>query len=361
MICSKPNSRALLYMQGVLGFDTRKILKLKFVCEPQYIVSEPARYAESIKTLAGEKFYAALLSGDADKLLADYTDTLTRTGVGYVTLADPEYPAQLREIGMPPAVLYYKGDYSLLETPILGVVGAREPSRYGLDVTALFAGTIAKAGVTIASGFARGVDSAAHRAALKADGKTIAVFGCGIDLVYPSENADLYKRIAEKGLLLSEYAPGTPAIGFRFPERNRIISGISRGVLVTEARRKSGSLITADCAIEQGRHLFVVPAAIGSKRGEGSNDLIRKNAAAFVSSPDHVLEDLGLQSKKIEASHMQLDYAEAMVIEALGFQNLHFDALSKITGLGVSALNALLAKMELLQLIKKLDNNYYGV
>ena len=249
-----------------------------------------------------------------------------------------------------------------MKSRCLGVVGTREPSMYGRQCTEKFVSALAKLKLTIVSGLARGVDAVAHRTALMNDGKTVAVVATGIDVVFPASNAVLCDDIARNGLVITEYAPGTPALAYNFPERNRIISGLSAGVLVTEAGLKSGSLITADCAVKQGKELFIIPSAVNSPRGAGGNRLLKSLQGAMVLSPDDVAEALGVCAAPDEpASAMQLDFTEERILDALSFSEVSFDDLLSITGLGVSDLNALLVRMELNGLIRKLENNYYGV
>ncbi len=200
------------------------------------------------------------------------------TGTTLVPIRDPRYPDALRAIHDPPVLLFVRGRVELLQTPTLGVVGTRRPTHYGVAVAERLSTDLARARLTIASGMARGIDTAAHRAALEAGGSTIAVFGCGVDRIYPAENKKLAERIAAAGLLVSEFPMGTPGHPQNFPVRNRIISGISLGVLVVEGAQYSGSSITAKLAMEQGREVFAVPGNITSKMSWGPNLLIKQGA-----------------------------------------------------------------------------------
>ncbi|MCL2630361.1 MAG: DNA-processing protein DprA [Firmicutes bacterium] len=278
-----------------------------------------------------------------------------------IKIGDKEYPPLLLEISNPPKVLYCIGDISLLKTKCLGVVGSREPSRYGEDTTHRFVYEIASQGITIVSGLAKGIDSVAHKTALDMGGKTIAVLGCGIDKIYPQENAYLYNRIYKEGLVVSEYGEGVKPNGYQFPERNRIVSGLCEGILVTEARVKSGSIITAEIAVEQGRNIYAVPSSINSPRGEGSNKLLKRYPHALTLSPEEIIAELGLTAVRTKPSNMQLDYTEGVILEALTYKPLHFDELMALTGLSTAQLNALLTRLELFEIIKKYENNTYGV
>jgi DNA processing protein len=215
---------------------------------------------------------------------------LAETGAVLVPCTDARYPARLKEIFDPPPLLFARGRLELLGALMLGVVGTRRPTAYGTAVTARLAKDLAAAGLAIASGMARGIDSAAHRAVLEAGGDTIAVFGCGVDEVYPAENRKLAREIAEKGLVLSEYPMGSPPYPQNFPVRNRIISGMSVGVLVVEGGEYSGSSITAKLAAEQNREIFAVPGNITSKMSWGPNLLIKQGAKLVQEWNDVVVE-----------------------------------------------------------------------
>ncbi len=213
-----------------------------------------------------------------------------QAGAQVVTLSDPRYPVRLKEIFDPPIMLFARGSVELLNSLNLGIVGTRRPTPYGLAVTERLSSDLARAGLTIVSGMARGVDTAAHRGTLAAGGNTIAVLGCGVDLVYPSENRRLAADIAAKGLIISEFPMGAPAYPQNFPIRNRIISGLSLGVLITEGAQYSGSSITARLALDQGREVFAVPGSIISKMSWGPNLLIKQGAKLVQDWNDVVVE-----------------------------------------------------------------------
>ncbi|MGA2434181.1 MAG: DNA-processing protein DprA [Bryobacteraceae bacterium] len=225
-------------------------------------------------------------------------EKLVQLGGALVTLFDPRYPGRLREIFDPPPLLYARGRIDLLGSLMLGVVGTRRPTPYGAAVTERLSGDLARAGLTIASGMARGIDTVAHRAALEAGGNTVAVLGCGIDIAYPVENRRLAEELAVKGLIVSEFPMCTPAFPQNFPIRNRIISGISAGVLIVEGAQYSGSAITARLALEQGREVFAVPGSIVSKMSWGPNLLI-KQGAKLVQDWNDVVEDLSPADRRV--------------------------------------------------------------
>ena len=208
----------------------------------------------------------------------DQQQRAMNAGAQMITIQDPRYPQRLREIFDPPLVLFALGNMDLMCSAGIAVVGTRRPTAYGVAATERLSADLAKAGLTIISGMARGVDTAAHRAALAEGGDTMAVFGCGVDVLYPVDNRKLYQEIARKGLLLSEFPMGAPAYPQNFPIRNRIVSGISLGVLIVEGAQHSGSAITARLAMDQGREVFAVPGNITSKMSWGPNLLIKQGA-----------------------------------------------------------------------------------
>ena len=224
-------------------------------------------------------------------------EKMRNLGVSVIPVFDRRYPPMLSEIFDPPILLFARGNVELLQTLMLGIVGTRRPTAYGVTVTERLAGDLAKLGFTISSGMARGVDTCAHQAALNCDGNTVAVYGCGIDQVYPSENRKLSESIMSNGLVISEYPIGAPAYPQNFPVRNRIISGMSLGVLVVEGAQYSGSAITARLAMEQGREVFAVPGNITSKASWGPNLLI-KQGAKLVQEASDVAEELTAETRR---------------------------------------------------------------
>ena len=245
-----------------------------------------------------------------DKATAEWQG-LQKEGTSFVFLHGPGYPQLLASTDDAPLILYCQGNERLLQGAMVGIVGSRDCTEEGIRVTAFFARALSAAGVTIVSGMARGIDRAAHIAALREVGSSIAVLGTGVDVVYPQDNGDLHAIIAKEGLLVSEFPPGTPPQPQNFPVRNRIISGLSRGVLVAEASRRSGSLITARLALEQGRDVFAVPGHTLSLMSEGCRSLIRQGAKPVFGARD-ILEDLGeaLQSDARMAVMASIPFAD---------------------------------------------------
>jgi len=239
---------------------------------------------------SGERARAVLRSGEdlpAEKWAGELE---RRAGMRIVTAFDEEYPSLLAEISDPPFLLYAAGNLERLRLPAVGVVGSRDATRYGRDVAARLSRELALAGVTVVSGFARGVDEAAHQAALSTPGGTIAVLGCGLDVEYPREHAALKKAVASRDLLISEFPPGTEPKPSNFPIRNRIIAGLCVGVVVVEASRRSGSLITARLANEFGRDVFAVPGSVFSQTSIGAHELLRDGAILCRGAEDVLAE-----------------------------------------------------------------------
>ena len=228
----------------------------------------------------------------------DQQHKMLEAGAGFVPVTDPRYPKRLKPIYDPPIGLFYKGKLELAESVTVAVVGTRHPTPYGIAATERLAGDLANAGIAIVSGMARGIDSTAHKAALAAGGETIAVFGCGVDLIYPQENRKLYNDIAEKGLMISEFPMGSPAFPQNFPIRNRIISGMSCGVLIVEGAQYSGSTITARLALDHGREVYAVPGNITSKMSWAPNLLI-KQGAKLIQDWNDVFNDLPPEDRRL--------------------------------------------------------------
>jgi DNA processing protein len=281
-----------------------------------------------------------------------------------ITIDDPRYPQQLREATGAPMALFCQGDPDLLPLPQLAIVGARSATPQGLENARAFAAELARRGLVITSGLALGIDGAAHQGALEADGLTIAVFGTGLDRVYPARHRDLAHRIAEKGLLISEFPPGTPGKPEHFPRRNRVISGLALGVLVVEAAQDSGSLITARMASEQGREVFAIPGSIHNPVARGCHRLIRQGAK-LVETVDDILEEIAphiARSAPLRSSTPQGDPQDLALLAVLGDDSLSFDDLLARSGLAMDALSASLLRLELAgQIAPAAGGRYQGV
>jgi len=288
---------------------------------------------------------------------------VTKIGAYLVTWADSSYPDNLRHIPDPPPLLYVRGTLLNSDILALSIVGTRRATRYGLDVANRMGYWLASQDVTIVSGLAPGVDSAAHRGALQAKGRTIAVMGTGIDSIYPRENKKLADEIVDNGALVTEFAPGTPPTGKNFPRRNRIISGLSLGTLIAEAPKNSGAIITAETALEQGRDVFAVPANIFNEMGAGCNRLIQEGAKLVMRASD-VLDELNVTytNKVVEQKTEVIAPAgnlEAQVLEALDTEPRHIDEIIRQTGLSTSNVASTLAILELKGLAQMVGGMQY--
>ncbi|MBS0190705.1 MAG: DNA-processing protein DprA [Phycisphaerales bacterium] len=296
-------------------------------------------------------------------------------GVRLVSVADDSYPALLKAVPDPPPILYYKGDLRAADRFALAIVGSRRCTAYGLEQTTRFAGTLARAGITIVSGGARGIDTAAHRAALMSDGRTLAVLGCGLAHVYPPENAELFEKIAgsgTSGAVISELPMDTAPDRQNFPRRNRIISALSLGVLVIEAGKGSGALITAEQAAEEhGREVFALPGRVDSPASEGSNELLKSGGAGLVTEPADVIAALESPARHLadgtHAARYQMPAQPApafklapeqhQILEALETDR-SADELVELTGLPASSIRSHLTLLEISKRVQRVGSRF---
>jgi DNA processing protein len=304
----------------------------------------------AIADVIGNKLADKLLDQDAETSIEVALAWAAEPGNHIVTLADAAFPQSLLQTADPPCLLYAKGNLQLLNRPAIALVGSRNATAQGNGNAEAFACALSQAGLTVVSGLALGIDAAAHRGALNGPGSTIAVIGTGADRIYPASNADLARRIAETGVVISEFALGTPAAAYNFPRRNRLISGLSRGVLVVEAAVGSGSLITARMALEQGREVFAIPGSIHSPLAKGCHQLI-KQGAKLVESAQDVLEELRWDASSprlAERAEQALPTDKASrLLSIMGFDPVDPDTLSARAGLTADSLFAMLTVLEL--------------
>jgi len=271
---------------------------------------------------------------------------------------DPLFPESLKKIKSPPKVLYFIGNLELKNKFLFAIVGTRTPSDYGKKVVIDFAKTLTEAGFVIVSGLAKGIDALAHKTCLDYGGKTIAVLGSGLDKVYPKENLRLAKEIIQKqGALVSEYPPSTSPCHFHFPERNRIIAGLSQGVLVIEAREKSGASITADWAFSQKKPVFAIPGSIYNETSKGCHFLI-KRGAKLVNSPKEILQFFGISFKQRKVM-IEATEEEKLIFQLLLDKSLHIDEIIQLSKLEASKVLQTISKMELEGKIKNLGGNIF--
>lgn len=286
---------------------------------------------------------------------------MTNDNIRKLTPEDKEYPKILKQISDPPKELYLRGDFLERDKIAIGIVGTRECSGYGKQATLDIVGNLAEAGITIVSGLAKGIDTFAHRAALERGGRTIAVLGSAIDSksIYPCCNKKLAEKIIKNGALVSEYPAGTKSERYFFPQRNRIISGLSLGVLIVEAPEKSGALITAASALEQNREVFAVPGSIYSKNSVGTNKLIQMGAK-LVASANDILEELNLPlifEKKKEFKPENKE--EELLLNILTKEPMHIDEITKKSNLSAKIVNSTLIMLELKGAVKNIGGGYY--
>jgi DNA processing protein len=308
-----------------------------------------SKRAEAIKAFSGEA-----LERDLEKLKGE--------GIRVITTLSEEYPEALREVPSAPLVLYVKGEIRKENRFAIAVVGTRTPSPYGVSVTERMASELASTGFTVVSGLARGIDSAAHRGSLRAGGRGIAVLGSGMDVPYPPENRGLMERLAGSGAVLTEFPPGTRPFKGNFPMRNRIISGLALGVLIVEAARDSGALITARHALEQNKEVFAIPGNINSAASSGTNELIRQGARIVVRAQD-IVEELApvLKGfiKSAKAEKAEISSEEKAICDIMTGEPRHVDALSRQSGLTASKTLALLLHLELKGVVKQTEGKMF--
>ncbi len=330
--------------------------------DPEHIFKASRRELERVDGI-GKRLAAAITETDIHGKVRSELKLAKELNVSIVTFTDKPYPNNLKQIYDPPPLLYVRGDLQAKDDLAISMVGSRLSSSYGRMITERIAGDVARHGVTIVSGMARGIDSAAHRGALSAGGRTIAVLGCGVDIVYPPENRRLFEEITAHGAVISEFPMSTPPEGTNFPRRNRIISGLSLGVVVVQADSRSGSLITAGLALEQNRDVFAVPGNVGMARSRGTNRLI-KQGAKLVESADDILEEIlprfqhqGLEPTDVKPS---LEDEEERVFRLVEDEPAHIDSIIAQTGMDASRVSAILLQLELRGLVQQLPGKRFA-
>ena len=355
-----------LALQRAPGIGSRRCLKLLSEFDsPATIFEAGADHLRSIGLRPDSIDY--LVNPDWEAVDRDL-DWLAQPGNSIMTYRDPDYPALLKEVSAPPALLFIHGDPDYLSQPQLAIVGSRNPSHDGQSLADEFAAHLACCGLTITSGLASGIDAASHQGALRAGGGTVAVTGTGLDRVYPARHRELAHQIAENGALLSEFPPGTGPLAANFPRRNRIISGLSLGTLVVEAALRSGSLITARAALEQGREVFAIPGSIHNPLTRGCHALIREGAK-LVETGDHILEELAplisislpraenkpradqAHGKKQEPEKLAGEYLQ--LLDLMGYHPVSIDQLVERSGLTPEQVSSML-------LVLKLEDHIVG-
>ena len=319
---------------------------------PEAVFHAPMKELSKIEGL-GEKVAQEIRKGPLEKAVERELSLLREVGGRVITLKDEEYPTRLKDIYDPPALLYVRGELKKEDEFAISIVGSRKTTPYGRWFTEKVSQELARHGVTIVSGMARGIDSLAHWGAISGGGRTIAVLGCGVDVIYPSENRNLFAKMIDRGAILSEFPMGSPPEGGHFPRRNRIISGLSLGVVVIQASEKSGSLITAGYALEQGREVFAVPGNVGTESSRGTHRLI-KEGAKLVESSEDILEEILPQwrgeretTPKVEIPRPDLTEEEKVLYEFLSETPLHIDVMIRESRMDPGKVSSLLLNLEL--------------
>lgn len=327
---------------------------------------------ERLRTVIKEKHADAIIKSRNPDKIEKYSYKLKERNISYIYPGHVYYPESLSHIPDPPLILYIRGNLSLLEEEEnrkVAVVGARKASAYGMETAYQFSYAMAEKGITIVSGLASGIDGTAHKAALDAGGRTIGVLGCGINVCYPRDNRSLYDRMCKDGLIISEYGLDVSPDAYRFPLRNRIISGLSKAVLVVEAKEKSGSLITADQALEQGRDIYVIPGRISDVNSSGCNNLL-KQGATCVTLPEDIICDVipgddfmgsgyDILSDKRDSTKKNLAPDEKMVYSCVRLEQKHIDDICAELDMNVSDVVMILFSLETKKLIRQVVRNYY--
>jgi len=289
----------------------------------------------------------------------------------YISSGDPAYPALLSHISDPPEGLWFRGEFPSDDMPKAAIIGSRACSEYGISVATLLARDLAKQGVAVISGMARGIDAAAHKAAIEAGGKTIAVLGSGVDVCYPPEHDQLMEQIINNGVIISEYPPGTKPERYFFPQRNRIISGLSNCIVVVEAAEKSGTSVTVGQALEQGRDVFAVPGSIYSRLSKGTNELIKMGAIPATCADDILRE---LKSRSWHKTNCEAEVSdeaeniiakniapeEKLVYDCVGLEGAHVDEIIGKSGLPAATVQYLLVKLEIAGYVKRLAGGRFA-
>lgn len=324
--------------------------------------------ARAIKAL-GNKTYEALVAHRDMRVVDRIVDDVERLGIALVRRGSVHYPPLLAQLADAPALLYVRGQQDLTDARTVGIVGARRCTRYGRTQAQRLGKELAQMGVTVVSGMARGIDTAAHAGVLDAGGRTIGVLGCGLDIAYPPENAEMMERVLDMGgSLISEYAPGMPPISGNFPQRNRILSGMCAGIVLVEAQRNSGAMITVNLALEQGREVCALPGNVDSPLSQMPLELLREGASMVCSGADVVAAmpfdaprqmSFVMEETNGERDMEGLSDEEATIVRALKNEPLSFDELKKITAFEANQLNSLLTILEIKEIMVQLPGKMF--
>lgn len=352
------------WLCNLKGIGIKKIDSLiRYYNNPKCIFNAKRNDLQKIKQL-NEKDIDEL-TDEKNKIMSfDKYNQIVKDGIRFITRNEKEYPQKLLNIYCPPWGIYVKGKLPREKAISIAIVGARNCSAYGRETAYWFAEKLSQNNINIISGLARGIDSYSHKGALSAGGYTCGVLGCGINICYPPENIELYKEIEGRGGIISEYGFDVKPVAGNFPMRNRIISGLSDGILVIEAKRKSGSLITADLGLEQGKEIYVLPGRVTDSLSEGCNRLI-KQGARCVTDPCDILEDLPLFNKAFcienKKSKDLLETKEKIVYASLSLEEKHIEQISYETGFAINEVMEVVLSLEMKEYIIQTEKNHYIV
>lgn len=354
------------WLSSIKGIGCKKIRSLleRFDTAGE-IYRADRKYLEKIPELRAKDIESIIRSRNETKIKYGW-ENLIKKNISFTCLLREDYPEKLRNIADPPFCLFYKGSLPEGQVPSVAVVGARNASYTGIEIAKKMGRELAENGINVVSGLARGIDIAAQKGVLRVGGgRTYGILGCGIDRCYPQEHIESYMKMQEKGGVISEFYPGMPPYAGNFPMRNRIISGLSDGILVIEAGEKSGSLITAELGIDQGRDVFVVPGNIYDPGYCGSNRLI-KNGAALVTTTRDILDGLGIfvdedVSVKKKKNEVMLETSEKIVYSYLGLEPIHISEIVCLSGVPMQRTMECLLSMELKGVVKQMGNQYYAI
>ena len=282
---------------------------------------------------------------------------LEKMGVNIITIKDSKYPKLLKNIPDAPIILYKKGRLKI-GTDTIAIVGSRRATFEGMNLAEKIAHTLSSIGITVVSGLARGIDSSAHKGALKEKGKTIGILGCGIDICYPPENMRLFEKMGEEGAILTEYSLGEKPLAFHFPERNRIIAGLSKGILVIEASKRSGSLITARLALEYGREVMAIPGSIFNEDYKGANTLI-KEGAKLIDGIEDIITSCFPRLELKKEQNIDMDKDEDYIYSIIGFDKIHVDEVIEKSKMETKNVMAILTRLEMKEAISSAPGGFY--
>ena len=358
---------ALIGLNMFCDIGSARLKKLlNYFEKPENILKAPCEKLMGVSGIGKE--IARKVTSLKEKDIDEELDLAKKYNLKIITVDDKEYPENLKQIYDPPIVLYVKGELKDEDRLSVAIVGSRRASFYGLSSAEKFANDLANQGITIVSGLARGIDTSAHKGALKQGGRTIAVIGSGFRHLYPAENKELAEEISRCGAVISEFPINAKPLSQNFPRRNRVISGLSLGVLVVEAARNSGALITADCALEQGRDVFALPGKIDSGNSFGTNGLI-KQGAKLVSCADDIIEEFNipvtanLNKKDLKetnsGSRSYLSGNESLLYNLISDQPVLLDEIAQNTSIGIPEISRILLKLEIHKLIRQLPGKQF--